>query len=67
LFKCPAKLVGTRCVLRPAAYAVYFVDNIVDVLATNQLTYSLQVAMAASQKENLLNNVVFVGRHVNKA
>lgn len=34
------------------------------MLSANQLADTLQVAIAAPQKEYLLNNVVLVGRHV---
>jgi hypothetical protein len=61
-----AKLVRTGCILDTTADAVEFLDDIVDVLAANKLANTLQVTVASSQEENLLDDVVFVGSHINE-
>ena len=61
-----AKLVRTGSVLDATADAVEFLDDIVDVLAANKLADALQITVASTQKENLLDDVVFVGSHINE-
>ena len=65
--ECTAKLVGTRGVLCSTADAVKPTNDVVDVLAADELTDTLQVAVATSKEEYLLNDVVLVGCHVNQA
>jgi len=65
-FKGAAELVGARGALRATADAVEPFDDIVDVLAAHQLADTLQVAVAATQEEYLLDDVVLVGRHVDE-
>ena len=67
MFECPAKLVGPGGVLGSTADAVKPTNDVVDVLAANELTDALQVAVATSKEEYLLDDVVFVGCHVNQA
>ena len=41
-------------------------DDVVNLLTLHQQTDALQVTMTTTQEENLLNNVVLVGRHINE-
>ena len=66
LFQSTAQLVGTRRILRAASDAVNFADDIVDVLPAHQLTDTLQVAIATTEKEDLLDDVILVCRNVNE-
>lgn len=67
LLQCTAKLVGTRGVLCSTTDAVKPTNDVVDVLAADELTDTLQVAVATSKEEYLLDDVVLVGCHVNQA
>ena len=60
------ELVGTRGALLTTADAIDAGDDIVDLLTTNQLADALQVAMTATQEEDLLDDVVLVGSHVDE-
>ena len=60
------ELVGTRGALLTTADAIDAGDDIVDLLATYQLADALQVAMTATQEEDLLDDVVLVGSHVDE-
>ena len=64
LLQCPAELVGTGGGLAATAYAVEARDDIVDVLSAHQLADALKVATASAEEEDLLDDVVLVGRHV---
>ena len=59
-----AELVGAGGAFHATADTVEFFDDIVNVLAAHQLTDTLQVAVAATKEEYLLDDVVFVGSHV---
>jgi hypothetical protein len=59
-------LVGAGGALGTAADAVDLGDYIVDLLTAYQLADALEVAIAASKEEHLLNNIVLVGSHVNQ-
>ena len=59
-------MVWTRRVLGAAADAVDTLDNVVDMLTAHQLADALQVAVASTQEEYLLDDIVFVGSHVDK-
>jgi len=61
-----AELVGAGGVLYATADAVEPFDDIIDVLAAHQLADTLQVAVAATKEEYLLDDVVLVGCHVNQ-
>ena len=64
LFEGAAQLVGAGGAFAAAADAVDAGDDIVDFLATNQLADALQVAVASAKEEDLLDDVVLVGRYV---
>lgn len=64
LLQCPAELVGTGGGLAATAYAVEARDDVVDVLSAHQLADALKVATASAEEEDLLDDVVLVGRHV---
>ena len=66
LFQGAAELVGTGSGLVAAADSVEFADNIVNLLACYQATDTLQVAVASAKEEDLLDNVVVVGCHVDE-
>ena len=66
LFQCPAELVGTTGGLFSASYAVEFADHVVDFLSCHQTTDPLQVAVAATYKEHLLDHIIIIGRHINQ-
>ena len=66
LLECPAQLVWTGGALSTTADAVQAGDDVVDALTSYQLADALQVAIAASQEEYLLDDVVFVGCDVNE-
>lgn len=66
LFKGTTELVGTAGALSATAHTVELANHIVDVLATHQLTDSLQVAVTASKEKDLLNDVVLIGRDVDE-
>ncbi len=66
LLECPAELVGTGGALAATAYAVEARDDVIDMLSAHQLADALQVATASAQEEDLLDDVVLVGRHVNE-
>jgi hypothetical protein len=61
-----AKLVRTGGILDTTADAVEFLDDIVDVLAANKLADTLQVTVAPAQEEYLLDDIVFIGSHINE-
>ena len=63
--QCPAQLVGARCTFCAAADAVELADDIVNVLSSYQLAYSLQIAVAATLEIHILNNTVIGSRNVN--
>ena len=64
LFEGAAQLVGAGGAFAAAADAVDAGDDIVDFLATDQLADALQVAVASAKEEDLLDDVVLVGRYV---
>ena len=59
-------MVGAGGGLDAAADAVQFVDDVVDVLSAHQLADALEVAVASAEEENLLDDVVLVGSHVDQ-
>ena len=59
-----AELIGARRVLGTAADTIEAADDVVDMLATHQLTDALQVTVTSAHEEHLLDDVVLVGRHV---
>lgn len=66
LFQGAAELVGTGGALGATADAVKTLHDVVNMLAANELADALQVAVAASEEEYLLDDVVFVGCHINQ-
>ena len=64
--QCPAQLVGARCAFCTATYAVEALDDIVNMLPTHQRADALQVSVAASKKEHLLDDVVLISSHVDE-
>lgn len=66
LFQGAAELVGTGGAFRATANAVQAEDDVVNLLASHQLADALQVAVAATKEEYLLDDVVLVGSHVNQ-
>ena len=66
LLQCSAQLVGTGGALGTTADAVQAGDDIVYTLASHQLTDALQVAIASTQEEHLLDDIVLVGCYVNE-
>ena len=49
-----------------AADALQFGDYIIDFLASDEAADALQVAVAATEERDLLDDIVVVGRHVDK-
>jgi len=66
LLQGPAELVWAGGVLGTAAHAVKPLDDVVNLLSAHQLTDALQIAVAASEEENLLDDVVLVSSHVDQ-
>ena len=66
MLECLTQLIRARCELGTATDSADTRDDIVDLLSANQLAYSLQVAIATAKEEHLLNDVVFIGCHVNQ-
>ena len=59
-----AKLIRTTGTFRTTTDAVEFAYHIVDMLSSDQQTDTLQVAVATAKEENLLDDVMFIGCHV---
>ena len=66
LFQRATELVGTGRALGTAADAVELADDIIDVLSAHQLADALQIAVAATQEEHLLDDVVLIDGDVNQ-
>lgn len=66
LFQCVAELVGAGGGFVAAADAAQFGDYVVDSLACDEAADALQVAVAATEERDLLDDVVVVGRHVDE-
>ena len=66
LFQRTAQLVRTRGALCAASQAVEPLDDVVYLLSAHQLADTLQVAIAPSEEEHLLNDVMLVGRYVDE-
>ena len=66
LFERAAQLIRARGALGTAADAVDLGDYIIDLLTAYQLADALEVAIAASKEEHLLNNIVLVDSYVNQ-
>ena len=64
LFQGTAELVGTRGGFGATPYAVEAGDDIIDFLSGHQTAYALQVAIAAANEEDLLDDVVVVDCYV---
>lgn len=62
----PAQLIRARGVLDSTTDAIDTWDDIVDLLATNQLTDSLQVAIATAKEEHLLDYIVLISSNVDE-
>lgn len=61
-----AELVGAGGGFVAAADAAQFGDYVVDFLACDEAADALQVAVAATEERDLLDDVVVVGRHVDE-
>jgi hypothetical protein len=66
LFQGTAELVGARCGFVAAADSVEFADDIVDFLSGDEAADALSVAVAASEEEHLLDDIVIIGCHVDE-
>ena len=66
LFQRTAQLVWTRGALCATSQAVEPLDNVVYLLSAHQLADTLQVAIAPSKEEHLLNDIMLVGRYVDE-
>ena len=66
MLESPAQLVGARGILDSTTDSVDTWDDIVDLLATNQLTDSLQVAIATTKEEHLLDYIVLISSNVDE-
>ena len=66
LLESATELVGTGGALGATADTVETADDVVNLLTLHQQTDALQVTMTTTQEENLLDNVVLVGRHINE-
>ena len=66
MFERTTKLIGTRGALYTTADAVQTWYHVVNVLASHQLADALQVAIAATQEEYLLDDIVLVCCDVNQ-
>ena len=66
LLQCTAKLVRAGSGLAAAPDAVEFADDIVHFLPGHQAADSLQIAVTAAVKENLLYHIVLIDRHIDK-
>ena len=64
MFQRTTELIGARGAAHTAMDAIELADDIVDVLTGHQLADALQVAITASYEEDLLDNVVLIGRHI---
>ncbi len=61
-----AELVGAGGGFVAAADAAEFGDHVVDFLAGDEAADALQVAVAATEERDLLDDVVVVGRHIDE-
>ena len=66
LLQSPAELIGTRGAFCTTTDTIDLRNHIVDLLATNQLTDTLQIAIATSQEEHLLDDIVLIGSDVDQ-
>ena len=66
LLESSAELIGARGAAHTTVDAIEFADDIVDVLTGDQLADALQVTIATTHKEHLLDDVVLVGCDVNQ-
>ena len=66
LFEGAAELIGTGCTLGTAADTVDLGDHIIDLLTAYELADALEVAVAASKEEHLLDDIVLVGGDVDQ-
>ena len=65
-FKGSAELVWTGSAFCATADAVESLDDIVNMLAANQLTDTLKVTVASSKEKHLLDHIVLVGSHIDQ-
>ena len=66
LLKRPAELVWTRGTLRPATDTIQAPYHVVDFLPSHQLGDALQITITSTQEEHLLDDIMLIGRHINK-
>ena len=66
MFQRTTELIRARGAACTAMDAIELADDIVDVLTGDQLADALQVAIATTHKEHLLDDVVLVGCDVNQ-
>jgi hypothetical protein len=59
-------LVGTAGVLKSASDAVEALFHIVGLLPYHELSYSLEVAVASSNEDNITNDIIVVEFHLNE-
>lgn len=66
LLESSTELIGTRGAAHTTVDAIEFADNVVDMLTDDQLADALQIAIASTHKEYLLDDIVLVGSDVNQ-
>ena len=66
LFQGSAELVWAGSAFCAAADAIETFDDVVDMLAANQLTDTLKVTIASSKEKHLLNHIVLVGSYIDQ-
>ena len=66
MFQRTTELIGARGAAHTAMDAIELADDIVDVLTDDQLADALQIAIATTHKEYLLDDIVLVGSDVNQ-
>jgi hypothetical protein len=64
LLQSPAQLVGATGILCSATDSVYFLDDIINLLSSHQLAYSLEIAIATSKKKHLLDDIILIASHI---
>ena len=64
MFKCPTELIRAGGSLRSTSDAVQSGNHVVNLLTPHQLADALQITITPTQEEHLLDDVVFIGRHI---
>ena len=65
-FQCAAELVRAGGGFAATAYAIEFLDDVVDFLARDQPADALEVSVASAIKEDLLDNALVIDGHIDE-